>query len=127
MMKINLRPWFIWGLGAAFFFIEYFARIAPSIMAPDLMRTFNVTAFGLGSLSAYFYTSYLGMQIPVGMLIDKYGLHKLLTISAFICFTTTLVWSFSRYYPSFRNAGCFSRRRAYVNYCCPLWLAFYNG
>ncbi|OGT31489.1 MAG: hypothetical protein A3E87_03960 [Gammaproteobacteria bacterium RIFCSPHIGHO2_12_FULL_35_23] len=89
-MKINLRPWFIWGLGAAFFFIEYFARIAPSIMAPDLMRTFNVTAFGLGSLSAYFYTSYLGMQIPVGMLIDKYGLHKLLTISAFICFLSCI-------------------------------------
>ena len=56
--KIKFSPWLIWGLGAAFFFIEYIARVAPSVMVPDLMRDFGVDALTLGSLSAFFYYSY---------------------------------------------------------------------
>lgn len=81
----KIMPWIIWGLGAAFFFSEYFARVAPSVMANDLMRDFHVEAFALGSLSAFFYYAYVSMQIPVGMLVDRYGPHKLLTFTALIC------------------------------------------
>lgn len=81
----RLSPWLIWGLGAAFFFAEYYARVAPGVMAHDLMRTFHVNAFALGGLFAFFYLSYDLMQLPVGMLMDKYGPHRLLTFTAFIC------------------------------------------
>lgn len=81
----SFYPWLIWGLGAAFFLSEYFARIAPGIMVPELMNAFRVNALSLGSLSAIFYVAYLGMQMPVGTLVDKYGPHRLLTITAAIC------------------------------------------
>lgn len=83
----NLRPspWLIWGLGAAFFFAEYYARVAPSVMADDLMRAFDINAFALGGLSAFFYYAYISMQLPVGMMMDKYGPHRLLTVTALIC------------------------------------------
>lgn len=77
-------PWLVWGLAAAFFFCEYFARVAPGIMVPELMRDFNVNALVLGSLSAFFYYSYVSMQVPVGILVDRYGPHKLLTVTTFI-------------------------------------------
>ncbi len=77
--------WLIWGLGAAFFLSEYFARIAPGIMVPELMSAFRVNALSLGSLSAIFYTAYLSMQMPVGTLVDKFGPHRLLTITSAIC------------------------------------------
>lgn len=78
-------PWIVWGLGAAFFFAEYFARVAPSVMVPDLMHAFNVDALALGSLSAFFYYAYVGMQMPVGVLVDRYGAHRLLTIMCILC------------------------------------------
>ncbi|MBA2654269.1 MAG: MFS transporter [Gammaproteobacteria bacterium] len=81
----SFYPWIIWGLGAAFFLAEYFARIAPGIMVPELMSAFRVNALTLGSLSAIFYTAYLTMQMPVGTLVDKFGPHRLLTITAAIC------------------------------------------
>lgn len=77
--------WLIWGLGAAFFLSEYFARIAPGIMVPELMSAFRVNALSLGSLSAIFYTAYLSMQMPVGTLVDKFGPHRLLTVTAALC------------------------------------------
>lgn len=78
-------PWLIWGLGAAFFLSEYFARIAPGVMVPELMSAFKVNALSLGSLSAIFYIAYLGMQMPVGTLVDKFGPHRLLTVTAALC------------------------------------------
>ena len=78
-------PWLIWGLGAAFFFAEYYARVAPSVMATDLMQAFQVNAFALGSLSAFFYYAYVAMQLPVGMMMDRFGPHRLLTYTALIC------------------------------------------
>lgn len=83
--KLQLSAWIVWGLAAAFFFCEYLARLAPSVMVPELMRDFAVDACGLGSLSAFFYYSYLAMQIPVGMLVDRFGSHRLLTIMSVLC------------------------------------------
>lgn len=77
--------WIVWGLGAAFFFSEYFARVAPSVMVPDLMHAFHTGAAGLGALSGFFYYAYVGMQIPVGALVDRYGAHSLLMITTGLC------------------------------------------
>lgn len=78
-------PWLIWGLVASAFFIEYFARVAPGVMIDSLMRDFKVHALSLGSLSAFFYYAYVGMQIPVGILIDRFNLRWLLTSMILVC------------------------------------------
>lgn len=88
-------PWLIWGLAASAFFIEYFARVAPGVMIDSLMRDFKVQALALGSLSAFFYYAYVGMQIPVGILIDRFSLRWLLTGMILICATGCFIFSFS--------------------------------
>jgi MFS family permease len=95
--KHSLSSWLIWGLAAAFFLSEYFARIAPGIMVPELMRVFKVNALSLGSMSAIFYTAYVGMQLPVGTLVDRYGPHRLLTITAVICALGCFLFASSNY------------------------------
>ena len=87
------RAWFVWSLAAGFFLAEYFARVAPSVMVPDLMRSFDVNALALGALSAYFYMAYVGMQIPVGTLVDRFGPHRLLTVMAAVCGASCLLFS----------------------------------
>lgn len=87
--------WIVWGLGAAFFFSEYFARVAPSVMVPDLMHAFNTGATGLGALSGFFYYAYVGMQIPVGALVDRYGAHSLLMLTAALCGLGSLIFAYS--------------------------------
>lgn len=82
--KASYYPWLVWGLGAAFFFFEYIARVSPGVMVKDLMRDFNVGAYALGGLSVYFYYAYLGLQMPVGILVDRFGVHRLLTAMALL-------------------------------------------
>lgn len=79
-----MRPWLIWGLAAAYFLFDYAARVSPSVMLPQLQQAFQVTAVGLGSLSAFFYYPYVLMQIPVGMIVDRMSIRYLLTTMAIL-------------------------------------------
>ncbi len=89
------NAWLIWILAAGFFFAEYVARVAPSVMVPQLMSAFQVNAAQLGLLSAFFYYAYVIMQIPAGTLIDKFGPRKLLTVLAVFCGASVLVFASS--------------------------------
>lgn len=86
-------PWLVWGLAASAFFIEYFARVAPAVMVDPLMHDFKVQALALGSLSAFFYYTYVGMQIPVGILVDRFSLRWLLTSMIFLCGVSCLIFA----------------------------------
>ena len=86
-------PWVVWLLGAGFFFYKYLVQVSPSVMTNDLMKTFHINATGLGNLSAFYFYAYLIMQIPVGILIDKYSPRLLTVLAIFICSLSTLVFS----------------------------------
>lgn len=88
-------PWLIWMLAAGFFFAEYLARVAPSVMVPELMQSFRVHALSLGVLSAFFYYAYVIMQVPVGTLVDRFGPHRLLTVTAVLCALGSLLFAYS--------------------------------
>lgn len=94
-IKISYRAWIIWLLAAGFFFAEYFARVAPSVMVPNLMRAFGVHAGSLGALSAMFYYAYVGMQLPVGALVDRFGPQRLLTVMSALCGVACLLFAYS--------------------------------
>lgn len=83
-LNSRLYPWIIWGLGAFLFFSEYFVRTSSSVMVGDLMRAFHVDALGIGVIAVCFYYPYTLMQIPVGLLMDRYGPSRLLALMALV-------------------------------------------
>ena len=76
--------WSIWGLGALFYLIGFYQRVAPAVITAELMRELNISAAALGHLSAFYYYAYVATQIPTGILSDIWGPRRLLTISAFV-------------------------------------------
>jgi MFS family permease len=54
-------------------------------MVEELMRDFAVGAAVLGHLSAAYFYGYAGMQIPVGVLLDRFGPRRLMTLAALVC------------------------------------------
>jgi MFS family permease len=60
-------------------------RVAPSVMVSELMRDFAVGGAILGNLSAFYFYGYSTMQVPVGVLMDRFGPRRLLTLSALAC------------------------------------------
>jgi sugar phosphate permease len=84
MSNCGRKAWLIWIIASLFYAYEFFLRISPTVMVPDLMHAFKVNAATLGALSAFYYYAYASLQVPVGMLLDKFGIRRLLTIAA-IC------------------------------------------
>ncbi len=98
--------WTIWGLGAALYFIAFYQRVAPAVIANELTSEFALTATSLGNLSAFYFYSYVGFQIPTGLLVDRWGARKLLTLGCVMAALGTLVFAMA---PSlaWANAGRF--------------------
>lgn len=87
--------WIIWSLAAIFYFYEFVLRVSPSVMVPELMRSFGITASTVGVISAFYLYAYAPMQIPVGMLMDRFGVKSLLTIASVIVGFGALLFSAS--------------------------------
>lgn len=91
--KAMLLAWSICGLAALFYAYEYLLRISPSAMEEPLRSHFLLTATGFGWLSAVYYYAYVPMQLPVGMLMDRFGPRRLLTVACLICVVGSLLFS----------------------------------
>lgn len=91
--RYAISAWLICGLGALYYSYEYFLRISPSVMEPALREHFNLSATGFGLLSAFYYYAYVPLQLPVGILLDRYGPRILLTLACFICVVGTFIFA----------------------------------
>ena len=82
--------WLIWSLGCLFYLYECLLQVSPGVMSSELMHDFAVTSQTLGVLSGIYFYSYACMQMPCGILMDRFGPHRLLTVAAFICAVSTI-------------------------------------
>lgn len=83
--KKSHNAWLIWGLGALFYFYEYFVQVSPSVMVPALMQAFAANAALIGTLVSVYLYAYSLMQIPVGIILDRFGVRRALTVAALLC------------------------------------------
>jgi sugar phosphate permease len=77
-----LLAWCIWGVGACLYLVTFYQRVAPAVLTRELSQAFSLSATGLGNLSAFYFYSYVAVQIPTGMLADRLGPRKLLAAGA---------------------------------------------
>lgn len=82
MLVGDIRAWLIWFVAGLFYLFEFIHRVAVSVMIPELSETFSVGSAQLSNLSAAYFLAYAFAQIPVGILIDRYGTRILLTIAS---------------------------------------------
>ena len=77
-----LLSWLVWGLGALFYLMAFYQRVAPAVITQELMSEFQLNAAALGNLSAYYFYAYVAMQIPTGVIADHWGPRRLLSAGA---------------------------------------------
>ncbi len=90
---IWIFPIFVCCLGAVFYAYEYLLRITPNVIYADLYRYFGISATGYGFINAAYYYPYVIMQLPVGMLMDRYGPRRLLTLACVMCALGTAIFA----------------------------------
>ena len=70
------RPWVMWGIPTGLFCVAFFHRTAPGVIAKELMQDFGATGAIVGLLSATYFWAYAGLMIPAGLLIDAFGVPR---------------------------------------------------
>jgi sugar phosphate permease len=71
--KMLSYRWVCYGMLLLTYIFVYFDRVAPAVVAPELMKEFGLTATSLGILSSMYFYPYAAMQIPSGILSDYLG------------------------------------------------------
>ncbi|HEV8615337.1 MAG TPA: MFS transporter [Methylomirabilota bacterium] len=82
--------WLMWSMPASLFLIAFFHRVAPGVMARELMQTFHATGAIVGLLSATYFYAYAGLMIPAGLLIDAYGVRRVVSAGGAVMALGTL-------------------------------------
>lgn len=76
-----------WVIFCAVLFVFFFIihqRTAPGLITDKLMAEFNISAATIGLMSSIQFFAYSGLQIPVGLLSDRYGPNRFLIMGALI-------------------------------------------
>jgi MFS family permease len=85
--------WSLWGIGVFLYLMGFYQRVAPAVMTNELMRDFGISAASLGNLSAFYFYAYVAMQIPTGVLADRWGPRRLLSAGAVVAGAGSLLFA----------------------------------
>lgn len=83
--KISLTSIIILLIGAVFFFYEYMVQLSFTVMIPEIMGHFSIGATQIGWIATTFLIVYSGMQLPVGVMLDRFGPKRLLSVASISC------------------------------------------
>jgi len=78
--KMLRYRWICYGMLLLTYIFVYFDRVAPAVIAQELMKEFSLSATSLGILSSMYFYPYAAMQIPSGILSDRWGPRNSVTI-----------------------------------------------
>ncbi|MER8000088.1 MFS transporter [Streptomyces sp. NPDC095613] len=92
------RAAWIWGIGVAVYFVAVIFRTSLGVAGLDAADRFDVNASALSTFSILQLLVYAGMQIPVGLLVDRLGTKKVLTIGVVLFTVGQLGFAFSPSY-----------------------------
>lgn len=82
--QIPRRRWVIGGLLGTGVLINYIDRINLSVAAPQLKAEFHLSAGEVGLLFSAFFWSYALLQIPAGLILDRFGVTRVGRWGAFL-------------------------------------------
>jgi sugar phosphate permease len=88
--RLPRRSWqiaFLLGLGVL---VNYFDRVNLSVSHESLIAAFGISNIAFGYLSSAYNWTYALCQLPVGVLLDKFGVRRVGRIS-------TLIWSLASF------------------------------
>ncbi|EFE68298.1 MFS transporter [Streptomyces viridosporus] len=74
----------VWGVGVAVYFVAVIFRTSLGVAGLDAVDRFGVNASALSTFSILQLLVYAGMQIPVGLLVDRLGTKKVLGLGALL-------------------------------------------
>lgn len=81
---VSLRAWIIWIVGVAAYIVSIANRSSLSAVGVDTAERFHADASVLALFAVIQLAVYGGMQVPIGLLLDRFGARPLMVIGMFL-------------------------------------------
>lgn len=94
-MSKRILPYAMWVLPLSFFTYQFILRLWPSLMMQQIMQQFQIDATSFGLLASVYYYGYAGMQLPIAVLLDRFGARYVVCICAVVCGLATLLFTYT--------------------------------
>ncbi|MFU8797361.1 MAG: MFS transporter [Gammaproteobacteria bacterium] len=95
LTKQAVLPLLMWTFPLLFFAYQFILRLWPSLMMEQIMNQFAIDAAAFGLLASVYYYGYAGMQIPLAVAMERYGVRLILFICAVLCGLAAFLFFFT--------------------------------
>lgn len=90
--SVSFQGIFIWFIVAFFFLYEFFLRTFIGSIAHQVIRDFRLTIEQFSLVGSAYYLAYGLMQMPVGILSDKFGVKRIMVFATLVCAAATFLF-----------------------------------
>jgi len=80
LSRMRRIRWTSFVLVSSAYVVSFFHRIAPAAIAGELRDAFDASGAALGALAATYFSVYMVMQIPTGVLVDALGPRRIVAL-----------------------------------------------
>jgi MFS family permease len=89
------RAWAVWAVGLSAYVVAVLHRTSLGVAGLDAQVRFDIGAGALGSFAVLQLLVYAGLQVPVGVLLDRFGSVRLVVGGALIMAAGQALMAFS--------------------------------
>ena len=93
------RALFIWVTAVMVYLAAVFHRTSLGVASLEASERFHLGPAALGTFTVLQVGVYAMMQVPTGLLVDRYGARRVLTVAALLMGTGQLLFAFATSYP----------------------------
>lgn len=97
--KLSARALIVWGAGVLCYTLAVTGRTSFGVASVDAIDRFHINAAQLAVFTALQLAVYAFAQIPVGLLVDRFGPRKLMVAGAFVMAVGQVTLAFTTSYP----------------------------
>lgn len=83
----------MFSLACVFLVFDMMMQISPGVLATHLMHDLKLNSTSLGIVSGFYYWSYTSLQLPSGLLYDRYPKHKIIASAFLTCAVGTAIFA----------------------------------
>jgi predicted MFS family arabinose efflux permease len=94
------RAWAVWVTAVLAYLVTVLHRGSMSVAGLQAAERFHISASALASFTVVQLMVYAAMQVPVGILLDRYGSKRLLIVSSVLLFVAQSAFSVVHSYPA---------------------------
>lgn len=87
--------WLVWGIGVATYLVAIAHRTSVGVASPQATARFDTSASVIALFVVLQVGMYAGMQLPSGMLLDRFGSRRMLTTGALVMASGQLLLALS--------------------------------